>query len=386
MALIAVNGTPLQPAIDAAQPGDILVPKAGGYAGRLRITKGVSIKGDGAVVIDGGTGDGFVNIDVAAKAVTLSGLDLRHAGAAFRFQGDCTGSLVENVTIPVVDWMIVNNGLADNGGNGFQFVKATGVEVRYCDMRLLRAVSKQYTVDGGAFEFFGASKINVHHNEVWDSVNMAESGRNSTTPDNTDITITDNTFHGRPDPLTATTDKAKLVNGMYLRALNRATIARNTFDLIDHWAILFSTGGTYGGGMAAVSVTDNIFRLAPGSNRMLYSSGIPFTAFTIDRNKVYTTASTARVAEVNGVKYYATDIAAFRTDTGFEKASTWTVGPLPPIAPIPAPAPVDPCASVKAERDAAVSALALANSTVASLTTERDTLALKVANAKAALA
>lgn len=387
MATINVNGTPLQPAIDAAQPGDILVPKAGGYAGRLKITKSISIKGDGGAIIDGGTGNGSntVNIDVAAKAVGLSGLDLRHGGYAVRFIGDCTGSIVENNSIPVVDWMYRTNSTADTGGNAFVFEQlAKGVEVRFNQIRKCRAASTQYGVDGGAFELYGgSSNLWIHHNEVWDCVNVAEGGKSSGDPDNADITIEDNIFHGRANPLavpiTGLVPTNNLANGMYLRAMNRLIVRRNVFDQVDYWAVLFNTGGTYGGGFASVAVTDNIFRLTPGSNRMVYSTGIPLSAFTIDANKVYATDATTVVAEVNGKKYLGSALAAFRTDTSFEKTSTWTVGALPPLpVPVP-PQPVDPCLAVKAERDAALAQVATLTAQVSTVTAERDANAAKLA-------
>jgi hypothetical protein len=413
VALIAVNGTPLQPAIDAAQPGDVIVPKAGGYAGRLKITKSVSIKGDGAVVIDGGTGDGShtVNIDVGvrpdgvrvgAKNVVLSGLDLRHGSFAVRFQGDCTGSIAEHNVIPVVDWMYRNTNISDTGGNAFVFEKAQGVEVRYNQIRKCRANSAQYVVDGGPFEFFSAQKINVHHNEVWDCVNSGEFGKNTADPNNSEIRIEDNIFHGRANPLTATSDLKLLANGILVRALSNSSIQRNVFDLVDYWSLNFDIGGTYGsGGFSGITVKGNTFRLIPGSNRMVHvEAGIPLSAFAaFDENKVYTTSTSARVAEIGTTRYYPGDLAKFRTDTGWEKNSTWTVGALPPVPTITPPA-IDPCAAItaqnvqlaadllaaRAERDAAASSLALANSTIASLTTERDDLALKVEAAAAILA
>lgn len=71
-------GSPLQPLIDEARPGDVLELGEGVYRGPVRIDKPLTLLGTGQTVIDGG-GQGPV-ITVEADDVRLEGLIIRHAG------------------------------------------------------------------------------------------------------------------------------------------------------------------------------------------------------------------------------------------------------------------------------------------------------------------
>lgn len=390
MTVINVAGTSLQTAINNAQPGDTIVPKAGGYAGRLTITKPLTIAGDGGAILDGGATDGFVNVLVQGAKVIQTGLDYRHGGCAVRFLGDCSGSQVLHYKVPVVDHVVVNSATGW-GGNAFACSQGSkGIEIAYGEIRSCRAPSAvPGGVDGGSFEMFEASGLWFHHNEVWDCVNIAESGKNAGGPDNTGILIEDNVFHGRANPLTPAT-QAIVANGMFLRALTNSKIRRNVFDRIDWWSVLFSTSGGYAGAFSGVEVTDNTFLVLPGVNRMVTTdAGTVLAAFLADRNKVFAADASTVVAEINKVRYLAKDLAAFRTATGWEKTSPpWVVGPLPAAPPVPVPplppvpVPVDPCAAQLAQ---AQTDLATANAAVTATAAQRDAAKADLAAATTAL-
>lgn len=83
----------LQPLIDAAEPGSVLTPKPGRYAGPVVISKPLTLDGAGQVTVDGG-GQGTV-ILVNGTSVTLQNLNVVNSGdqhnnidAGIRVEGD----------------------------------------------------------------------------------------------------------------------------------------------------------------------------------------------------------------------------------------------------------------------------------------------------------
>lgn len=361
MTVITVNGGALQPAIDAASAGDTIAPTPGTYAGRLKITKPLTLE-LGAAIIDGGQGDGFYNVDVAAKNVVIRDGDIRHAGCGIRFKGDCTGSLVSRTVIPTVDWMVRNTTVKgdDTGGMGILFERASGVTVEDVRISRCRAVSLDYGRDGAAFEFFVAKNITIRRAETWDNVVVAEFGKNSTDPNNADILIEDCTFHGRPDqsvPAGSTT----VANGIYARALDRFTLQRNTFDRLDWWGVVLSMAGNFAGPFSAVQMLGNTWRLLPGVNRILTAdSGVPLDQVMLDSSRIYVSGPSV-LAEVFGKRY--ADLASLRAGVPAWEVHNAFYGAEPPP---------DPCAPVKAA--------------LADMTSQRDALQSKVDAAKAALA
>ncbi|RIX42000.1 MAG: nitrous oxide reductase family maturation protein NosD [Rhodocyclales bacterium GT-UBC] len=75
---LAAGPLPLQPWIDAAQPGSRLLLPAGIYQGPATINKPITLEGNGQVIVDGG-GQGTV-ITIKSDQVTLRGLNLRNSG------------------------------------------------------------------------------------------------------------------------------------------------------------------------------------------------------------------------------------------------------------------------------------------------------------------
>lgn len=341
MAVTVVAGTPLQAAIDKAQPGDTLDVKAGGYAGRLKIAKALTLQLAPDAVVDGGQGDGFINVDISAANVTWKGGVVQHSGCAFRFAGKNLNALVEDVSIPIVDWMYRNTagGSDDWGGNAFTGKDASGITIRRVKASKLRAVSLDYTRDGGFIDLFQMADVLVDSCEMWDSVNFAESGRSSGGPLNTNIRFQNNIVHGRPN-VSVGASNTTVANGMYLRAMTGLVIKGNTFDRIDWWTVLFATAGGFGGPIDG-EVTDNTFVLLPGVNRMTtWDTTFDPKRVIFNNNRVYADDPNSVVAEGGGKRYLRGDKALLTTATGgWEANSFW--GPTPP------PQPVDPCAPYK---------------------------------------
>ncbi|MBI5496704.1 MAG: nitrous oxide reductase family maturation protein NosD [Deltaproteobacteria bacterium] len=78
--LAAAALPPLQPLIDAAPPGSVLVPPPGRYAGPVVITRALTLDGAGRVTVDG-QGTGSV-ITIRAEGVTLRRLHITGSGTS----------------------------------------------------------------------------------------------------------------------------------------------------------------------------------------------------------------------------------------------------------------------------------------------------------------
>lgn len=93
---------PFQALVDAANPGDVLRPPAGSYAGPVVLTKPLTIEGDGAVTID--SGDRGTVFSVQADGVVLRGLHLTGSGDSHDTDDSCLDvrghrNLLENLVI-----------------------------------------------------------------------------------------------------------------------------------------------------------------------------------------------------------------------------------------------------------------------------------------------
>lgn len=380
MTVIVVNGTPLQPAIDAAQPGDTIVPRAGGYAGNVSITKPLTLE-LGAAQINGPQADGYKNINVTSRSVIVRDGDLAHAGAGIQFNGDCTGSLVQRTRISAVDYMVVNGTKPNTGGMGVAFSKAIGVTLEDLKIHACRARSDQYGWDGADFEFFATRDITIRRCETWDGIYVSEWGRNPTDPLNSNIAFEDCIFHGRPawqtpavySPKESQTYRA----GHLIRAAANIAFRRNLFDHLDAWCFALEQSGGYGGPISNVVIEENQARLSSKWISAAASAGIALTEIHSDRNELWPISGQLLV-DVNGKQ--ASTKQQIVSTFGWEANSYVGPEPAPVPAPTPDPVPVpDPCADVKQELADATAAVAETNATL--VQTQID---LVEANARAA--
>lgn len=125
----------LQPAIDAAAPGDTLVVK-GTCVGAVTIDRNLTVKGVGnkafgAATIDGNDTDGSVLTIQDAVTVTLAGLTITHGGAGIFSEGNVAlteSSVTGNAGIGIFgDGSMTLDGadVVDNGGDGISNTAGT---------------------------------------------------------------------------------------------------------------------------------------------------------------------------------------------------------------------------------------------------------------------
>lgn len=386
-ASIPVKGTPLQAAIDKAQPGDVLVPSAGGYAGELVVSKPITILSDGGATLYAREQDGPINAIVRAKGAILDGLNFRGGGLSVQFQGDVSGSIVRNFDSDNVRWMVRNTqgGSDDNGGNHFSWKDAIGGIVSDGFYRGGRAPSWDYGFDGGAFEIWQSKGGRAIRVEGWNSVNVTESGKNTGNPDNSDFRFEDCVFHGRRNPLTppqviphpfdATKTVRVIANGGYMRAISGLAFVRCRFDRLDDWAFVFQTGGTFGQGtFAGVTMDDCEFDLLPGVCRIAaVKTGVPISAIAIRNAKVIVNGTT-EIAEIFGEKV--------TTRARLEQLTGWTFAYWGP-GPIPSSAQVDP--ALQAQIDDLTGKLGISASQLAEALNREDGLISRLDTARSGI-
>lgn len=368
MSVIAVNGTNLQIAVNAAQAGDTLNIAAGGY-GAVKISKPLHLRGSGVVIegVDPGNdttivntveftptapgssmvGDFMVrgafnkhgaNMLLRADDVVLDGLTTEESEAgygirhylcdratirnwtarkvafALQFNGKASGSVLEDFTFVDIDHMIVDDTAPgnDTGGTGIDFFKTVGpTVVRRGKMTNLRSThSYDYVRDGGAIAAYGGAKnVTVEDVEIHDALNVFEDGRASTDPDNANFVFRRVKAYGRPGAMGA--DKATQCQGVLVRSMQGFVWEDFYFEDLDGFGnFLFDKSGNYAGGLGGVSLKGEM-KLKPGAFAYIYNPNVPLNVVTLADVVTYTDASKA-IARVAG-KGDTNSLSQFRT-------------------------------------------------------------------------
>ncbi len=193
----------------ALQPGDaVLLRRGGQWAGPLRLAASggqgrpivVGAYGEGAApVIDGAGARSGCCVEIIGDWVTVEYLSLRNADyAGVRVHEDAEyavvraceiadagigvavfgrNNLVAGNTIHNLHMVVNTPGGDDDYGAVGVWLFAANNEVAYNVMWQCRAFSYDYTLDGGAIEFYGAvSDCSVHHNWAQDCEGFIEVG------------------------------------------------------------------------------------------------------------------------------------------------------------------------------------------------------------------
>lgn len=148
----------------------------------------VRVERSADVVIEGSTIQGAQHgsgIEVRYSSdVTIRDNDIRHNAIGVRLFGEGDPTSVHDVSIEGnrihdSDSMVVDDPQPNNdyGGNGIVWHDVTGATVaRGNELWANRATSTDYGYDGGAFEIWGSSNIEITDNVAWDNVNVMETG------------------------------------------------------------------------------------------------------------------------------------------------------------------------------------------------------------------
>jgi hypothetical protein len=228
-------------------------PAGSGHAGvRIERSHDIRLEGSNILGVRGGYG-----IEVRYSSdVTISGNDVAHNAVAVRMFGeDDPGSvhdiLIDGNWLHDSDSMIVND-LApdnDNGGNAISWDKVSGATIaRDNQVWNNRAESHDYGMDGGAFEIWGSSNMEITGNTAWNNVNVLETGTDG--PACMDIRFVRNTAfvsdHGA---------------GLILRCAQDGLVAHNVLDSVEGWDFdLSDDSGTnqFASSIDGLRILDNI--------------------------------------------------------------------------------------------------------------------------------
>jgi len=236
---------------------------------------------------------GGFGIEVRHSAhVTITGNDIAHNAVGIRLYGeDDPGSvadiLIEHNAIHDSDSMIVNDAAPDNdfGANGIIWHKVTGPTIaRDNQVWSNRAASQDYGTDGGAFEIWGSSNMQITGNVAWDNVNVVETGSDGTPCSN--ISFTRNTAF-------VTTRGV----GLILRCASDSLFANNVLHDVREYAFELSDrsgGNQFADSIAGLRIVNNI---VVGTRLYVIRTELP-DSVTLDYNLVWQTGGS--FAQVSG--------------------------------------------------------------------------------------
>lgn len=228
-------------------------PKGSALAAiRLERSARIVVAGSSIQHADGGFG---IEVRYSAE-VTITGNEIAHNGVGIRMYGEGDPAsvhdvLIEQNTIHDSDSMIVNDPAPDNdfGANAIIWHKVTGVTIaRHNQIWSNRAKSHDYGTDGGAFEIWGSSNMQITDNTAWDNVNVLETGSDG--PACANISFTRNTAFA--------TDRGV---GLILRCASDSLFAHNVLDRVQDYAFELSDGSggnPFANSIAGLRIVDNI--------------------------------------------------------------------------------------------------------------------------------
>lgn len=200
---------------------------------------------------------GGFGIEVRYSAeVTITGNDIAHNGVGIRLYGEGDPAsvhdvLIERNAIHDSDSMIVNDPAPNNdfGANAIIWHKVTGVTIaRDNQVWSNRAASHDYGTDGGAFEIWGSSNMQITENSAWDNVNVMETGSDG--PPCSNISFTRNTAFSTGRGV-----------GLILRCASDSLFAHNVLDRVQDYAFELSDrlgGNEFANSIAGLRILDNI--------------------------------------------------------------------------------------------------------------------------------
>lgn len=221
-----------------------------------------------------------------------------------------SGIVVKGNRIHDNNRMIINDSAPynDRGANAITFFKTTGwITVTGNTIFGHRASSHDYGYDGGAFEIYASSNLNLTGNTLYNNQNVLETGTDGSTGC-ANIKFTRNIAYGGADG-------GRPSQGLVLRCMSQSLVANNTFDDLTDFVYYVTQSGGFVGSIEGLTIRNNVSR-QPSSKTYSFQ-GVP-AGLTIDRNLTWNSAGTS-IAWVNG-KGNTDSLATFRSWTGYDAA------------------------------------------------------------------
>jgi nitrous oxidase accessory protein NosD len=225
---------------------------------------------------------------VGADATTVTGNDISGTGTGVYLNGGGRLSLIADNRIHDNDVLVRNTygGNDDYGANGITFANVDALPGALAQGNTVTGnagPSADYGVDGGAFEIYNSSHVQILGNTVADNENVLETG---TSQDGGSLLgqCVGNTFAG--NDVTGRTAGSRLGRsvGMILRCASAMTVAANTFRGIDWFVFDLETGDVFSSDVRGLAITGNTVVEQP---QKVYHLGIDPTssALVVDGNR-----------------------------------------------------------------------------------------------------
>lgn len=174
--------------------------------------------------------------------------------------------------------------------------------------------SNDYGTDGGAFEIWKASYLNMTGNTISNNENILETGTDGTA-DCANNKFTGNTASG----LSAGSSLPHSI-GMILRCNKNMLIDGNTITNVNWWTFDVESGGSFAGSIANLTITNNT--VSQAGQEPIYSVGVnpAGNSFNFGHNSFHSDSGKVGT-DWNHVTY--TSLSSWQTGTGLDTTSTW---------------------------------------------------------------
>lgn len=196
-----------------------------------------------------------------ANASRITGNDISGTGTGVYLNGGGRLSVVSGNTIHDNDVLIRNTpgGDDDYGANGITFANVDALPAAVATGNTITGnsgPSSDYQYDGGAFEIYNSSHLEIIGNTLADNENVLETG---TSPDGSNPLgdCVGNTFSGNTASGRVAGSRLERSIGLILRCATGMVVAGNTFRDIDHYVYDIFTDDKFSSDVLGLAITGN---------------------------------------------------------------------------------------------------------------------------------
>ena len=196
-----------------------------------------------------------------ADAPKIVGNDISGTGTGVYLNGGGRLAVVADNQLHDNDVLIRNTpgGDDDYGANGITFANVSALPGALATRNVITGnagPSSDYGVDGGAFEIYNSSNVQILANTIADNENVLETGT-SPEGDNPLGDCVGNTFAGNQASGRSSGSGLQRSVGMILRCATAMVVDGNTFTDIDWWVYEITTGDKFSSDVIGLAITDN---------------------------------------------------------------------------------------------------------------------------------
>jgi len=256
-----------------------------------------------------------------ADAPRIVDNDISGTGTGVYLNGGGRLAVVANNQIHDNDVLIRNTpgGDDDYGANGVTFANVSALPGAVATRNVITGnagPSSDYGVDGGAFEIYSSSNVQILANTIANNENVLETG---TSPEGNNPLgdCVGNTFAGNQASGRSAGSALDRSVGLILRCATAMVIDHNTFTEIDWWIYEITTGDKFSSDVVGLAITNNTV----SQYQKVYHLAVDPLAslMVVDANRVHFTGPIF-ASYADGTT--SPDLADWRTRSGQDRLST----------------------------------------------------------------